>query len=149
MEWMYKHFEQLTTTELYQIIKARIDVFVLEQECAYSELDNHDQASTHLFLHNGEEVIAYARLLPKGTTYSQASFGRVLVNQNYRGGGHAKELLQRSIDYILKEWDEEEIKIQGQEYLRHFYSSFGFEEISDVYLEDGIPHVDMILNQKR
>ncbi|QDP39116.1 GNAT family N-acetyltransferase [Radiobacillus deserti] len=147
MEWMYKRFDELTALELYQIIKARIDVFVVEQDCPYPELDNHDQAAVHLYLHHDKDIVAYARLLPPGSTYCQASIGRVLVHSNYRGGGYGKELLIRSIDYIINEWQEKEIKIQGQEYLRRFYGSFGFEEISDVYLEDGIPHVDMLLKK--
>ncbi|MDC3413151.1 GNAT family N-acetyltransferase [Aquibacillus sp. 3ASR75-11] len=145
MQWKKKLFDVLTVQELYAILKARVDVFVVEQNCPYGEIDNYDQVSTHLYLENDGEIIAYARLLPRNVKYKEASIGRVLVNQTYRKNGYAKELLERSIAVILEEWKEPAIKIQGQEYLRQFYGSFGFKEISDIYLEDDIPHVDMLL----
>ncbi|WP_053217446.1 GNAT family N-acetyltransferase [Virgibacillus senegalensis] len=145
MDWISKSFEELDTEELYTIIRTRIDVFVVEQHCPYPELDGHDYQAVHLFCKDGESIVAYARLLPKGTVYEYASIGRVLVHKSYRGSGYAKQLLQKAISHITEEWQETTIKIQGQEYLRHFYASFGFKEISEVYLDDGIPHVDMLL----
>jgi ElaA protein len=148
MQWNQKQFHELTVQELYAIIKARIDVFVVEQTCPYGELDNFDQVSTHLFLENNGEIIAYARLLPSSSKYSEPSIGRVLVKKDNRDNGYAKELLTKSIAIIVQEWNESKIKIQGQTYLRNFYGSFGFKEISDFYLEDDIPHVDMLLISK-
>ncbi|MCT2534922.1 GNAT family N-acetyltransferase [Aquibacillus koreensis] len=145
MEWQLKKFHELTTDELYKILKARVDVFVVEQNCPYEEVDNHDQASFHLFSEENGQIIAYSRLIPKGNIYKEASIGRVLVHKDYRGKGYAKALMEKSIDIVTNEWNEKEIKIHGQEYLRHFYGSLGFKEISEVYLEDDIPHVDMIL----
>ncbi|WP_186576681.1 GNAT family N-acetyltransferase [Aquibacillus kalidii] len=147
MEWHLKSFNELTTEELYKILKARVDVFVVEQACPYPEIDNHDQASYHLYLEDKQEIVAYSRLIPEKNIYDQASIGRVLVSDKYRGQGFAKELMEKSIHIITNQWKVEEIKIHGQEYLRNFYGSLGFKEISEVYLEDNIPHVDMILTK--
>lgn len=144
MEWKQKAFQELTNDELYAIIKARIDVFIVEQNCPYEELDNFDQISSHLFLQNENEIVAYARLLPAGSKYKQASIGRVLVKQTQRGNGYANELMQKSVVALSQKWQAREIKLQGQEYLREFYASFSFIETSDVYLEDEIPHIDMM-----
>ncbi|WP_204498722.1 GNAT family N-acetyltransferase [Aquibacillus albus] len=149
MEWHLKTFDELSTIELYKILKARVDVFVVEQHCPYPEVDNHDQASSHLFLEENGEIIAYARLIPENNIYEEASIGRVLVNEKYRSQGYARTLMNKSIDILKQEWHVEKIKIHGQEYLRNFYGSFGFKEISEVYLEDNIPHVDMILECKK
>ncbi|WP_226038184.1 GNAT family N-acetyltransferase [Aquibacillus saliphilus] len=147
MEWHLKTFDELTTSELYKIIKARVDVFVVEQNCPYHEVDNYDQVSSHLFSEVDGIIVAYSRLIPKENIYSEASIGRVLINKDYRGKGCATKLMEKSIDIITETWKENEIKIHGQEHLRHFYRSLGFKEISEVYLEDNIPHVDMILHR--
>ncbi|WP_138494869.1 GNAT family N-acetyltransferase [Paenibacillus pinistramenti] len=146
MEWKLKAFDKLTGLEVYRILQNRVNVFMLEQNCLYPEVDNKDLASHHLFLEtdNGE-IAAYCRLLPQGVSYPQASIGRVIVNQAYRGQGLARDLMSMAISYITEVWGEREIKIQAQHYLEHFYGSFGFKGISDVYLEDDIPHVDMLL----
>lgn len=146
MEWIERTYDQLTKDELYIILKERVDIFVVEQECPYPEMDGYDKKALHLFLRKGEKIIAYARLLPNHTKYEEASIGRVIVKKQYRGKGYARELMKRSISIMQDDWQEKKIKLQGQEYLRHFYGSFGFKEISDVYLDDGIPHVDMMLD---
>ncbi|MGY0693647.1 GNAT family N-acetyltransferase [Virgibacillus sp. FSP13] len=146
--WYIKSFQEIPAEELYQLIKARIDVFVVEQTCPYEELDNNDQDAIHYFLKIDDEVAAYVRILPKGLKYPEASIGRVLVVKKFRGNGYAKQIMQKAIAFVRDEWKENKIKIQAQEYLQHFYASFGFEQISDVYLEDDIPHVDMIWREK-
>ncbi|MDL4841069.1 GNAT family N-acetyltransferase [Aquibacillus rhizosphaerae] len=146
MQWQLKTFKELTTEELYKILKARVDVFVVEQNCPYPEIDNFDQASSHLFLEEDNQIIAYARLIPEKVMYDQASIGRVLVDKNQRGQGYAQLLMEKSLQIIVQQWGVREIKLHGQEYLRHFYGSFGFKEITEVYLEDNIPHVDMVLH---
>lgn len=148
MQYVKKTFPELSTAELYQVMKARMDVFVVEQECPYEELDNCDQQAVHLFLKDNQKIAAYVRLLPKRTTFSEASIGRVLVTKKYRGNGYAKEIMQQAIAHITEQWNETVIKIQAQTYLRAFYASLGFEQISDEYLEDGIPHIDMFWKQK-
>jgi ElaA protein len=145
IRWKKKKFNELSTNELYSILKARVDVFVIEQACPYPEIDNFDQRALHLFLEEENEVVAYSRLFPSQVKYEEASLGRVLVAKSHRGTGLAKDLLKEALVTLQEEWNEHSIKIQAQEYLIHFYGSFGFQPISEVYLEDGIPHVDMIL----
>ncbi|WP_112179692.1 MULTISPECIES: GNAT family N-acetyltransferase [Paraliobacillus] len=145
MEWNLKTFENLSATEVYKILQARVDVFVVEQNCPYREIDGIDQSSMHLFLKNDGEVIAYARLIPKDTLYKEPSIGRVLVKKDFRGKGYANEVLKQAIAFITDEWKDTKIKLHGQVYLREFYRSFGFREVTEEYLEDGIPHVDMVL----
>lgn len=144
MSWKLKAFHDLSVTELYRIMKARIDVFVVEQECPYHEADNRDLESYHLFLEEENEIAAYCRLIPKGVVYKEASIGRVLVAKGKRGKGHAVQLFDKAIEVMDEDWKEPAIKIQAQAYLREFYGSYGFKEISKVYLEDNIPHVDMV-----
>ncbi|RDW17144.1 GNAT family N-acetyltransferase [Oceanobacillus arenosus] len=144
MEWQIKKFSELIPTELYQILKARVDVFVVEQRCAYPELDDYDQTSIHYELRINGELAAYLRILPKHTKYDEVSIGRVLVVEKYRRHGYARQLLNQAIRYIENEWNGEAIRIQAQSRLEAFYTSFGFRPISEIYLEDGIPHIDMI-----
>ncbi|WP_010301160.1 GNAT family N-acetyltransferase [Kurthia senegalensis] len=144
MTWYVKTFDELTTIELYTLLKERTDVFVVEQNCPYPEIDGKDIQSYHLYKMDGDEIVAYARLLPKGVSYEEASIGRVLVKKTHRGQGLAQELLTRSLAYLEQHVGETTIKIQAQDYLRDFYGSFGFQAISETYLEDNIPHVDML-----
>ncbi|MFD2044327.1 GNAT family N-acetyltransferase [Ornithinibacillus salinisoli] len=149
MEWCLKEFNEIPNGELYELLKARVDVFVVEQECPYPELDNYDQGSMHYYLKINDEIAATVRMMPKGLKYpNEASIGRVMVVKKFRGYGYARELMQKAIDYITTEWKMEQIKIEAQVYLRHFYGSLGFEQISEEYLEDGIPHIDMLRIQK-
>ncbi|TYP76374.1 GNAT family N-acetyltransferase [Paenibacillus methanolicus] len=146
MTWILKTFGELTTLELYRILQARTQVFVVEQQCPYPETDGKDLESVHLYRVDEEgNVVAYLRILPPELAYKEASIGRVLVSQKYRGQGIAAELVQRGLDYIREDWRETEVKIQAQAYLEKFYHSFGFANVSDVYLEDNIPHIDMKL----
>lgn len=147
MTWTLKKFQDLSVFELYSILKARVDIFVVEQSCAYPEIDNYDQQAMHLFLKNNENLIAYVRILPKHTKYNEVSIGRVLVLKDYRFQGYATKIMQKAIHYIINEWQEQTIKIQAQHHLKNFYSSLGFKQISDVYLDDNIPHIDMILTK--
>lgn len=144
MDWFNKPFEKLTNDELYALLKLRVDVFVVEQDCPYPELDNYDQQAIHYFLKINEEFAAYVRILPSNSKYEEVSIGRVLVLKKFRRQGYAQQIMQKAIDYVMNEWKETRIKVQGQEYLKDFYSGFGFEQVSESYLEDGIPHIDMI-----
>ncbi len=146
MSWQLKTFEELTNEQLYNIIKERLNIFVVEQDCPYPELDDIDQHCFHLFTEEKGEIKAYCRILEAGLKYEEASIGRVIVKEKYRRNGLATELLNNAIDFTKNGLNETKIKIQAQDYLREFYGSFGFQSISEVYLEDGIPHVDMILN---
>lgn len=144
--WCVKHFKEFTADELYRILKARVDVFVVEQECAYEEMDGKDLDALHLYLEKEECIVAYARLLPAGSSYQEPSIGRVLVDQAYRRQGYGTKLVEKSIACIKKEWGKDQIKISAQSHLQHFYGSFGFVKSSSEYIEDGIPHVEMILH---
>ena len=138
--WHCKSFDELTTLELFRIYKIRTAVFVVEQNCAYPEVDDNDLRALHLFYQQGEEILAYARIIP---AESAVHFGRVLVAQSARKGGFGRELVARILAKIERRYYGKPIHIQAQEYLQEFYASFGFKAVSGVYLEDGIPHLDM------
>ncbi|MEN2768750.1 GNAT family N-acetyltransferase [Ornithinibacillus xuwenensis] len=149
MEWHVKKFNELLPQDMYALLKARVDVFVVEQNCPYHELDDLDQASIHYYLTINDEIAANVRLLPEGLKYEKAaSIGRVLVVKDFRGNGYARTIMLKAIDYIWKNWHVNQIKIQAQTYLNEFYSSLGFCQQSEPYLEDGIPHIDMLLERK-
>lgn len=139
--WHCKFFHELTTLELFRIYKIRTAVFVVEQNCAYPEVDDNDLKALHLFYQQNNEMLAYARIIPEE---SAVHFGRVLVAQSARKGGLGRELIAKVLKEIKSRWADKPIHIQAQEYLQDFYASFGFEAVSDVYLEDGIPHLDMV-----
>lgn len=149
MDWNTYRFDELTASKLYEFLKLRVDVFIVEQDCPYPELDNLDQESIHMAYTENGRTLAYARLVPGGVKYDLPSIGRVIVHPDARSRGLAKQLLEKSIDYILMEWEANEIQLQGQVYLKGFYESFGFVPISEEYDEDGIPHVDMKLTKNK
>lgn len=146
MELLIKNFNELSTMELYKIIKERVDVFVVEQKCLYPEVDLKDIRSYHLILWDEDNIIGYLRILPPGISYKEASIGRVLINIKYRGFGYGKVIMKNAINYIERELEQKTIKISAQEYLVDFYQEFGFKVVSNVYDEDGIPHVEMLYN---
>lgn len=138
-----KSFDEISSIELYKILKTRNEVFVVEQDCVYQDCDDKDLKSYHLFLEEEEKVIAYLRILPKGLSYDEISIGRVLVIKDSRGRGLAQKMLIEAIRFIENEMKETKIKISAQAYLEKFYKQHGFEAVSDVYLEDDIPHIEM------
>ena len=144
VEWKIKRFEELTTTELYEILRVRAEVFVVEQTCIYQDLDEKDKRAYHLYCEENGKVKAYLRILDKGVSYSEISIGRVLTTENNRRKGLAREMMEKAIDFIGKELGENQIRISGQLYLQVFYESLGFQTVSEMYLEDDIPHVEML-----
>jgi ElaA protein len=144
VNWKIKKFDELTTKELYEILKVRAEVFVVEQDCVYQDLDLKDEDAYHLFGENQGEVICYLRILPKGAVYHEVAIGRVLTKQTYRKKGLSRELVKKAINYIISDIAENEIRISAQAYLLRFYESFGFKKTSEIYLEDGIEHVEML-----
>ncbi len=149
MQWKLVHFNQLSLDELYEVLKLRVDVFVVEQNCPYPELDNKDRLAETLHLlgiNQQGELIAYTRILAAGVSYPQASIGRVIIAEQGRGKGIAHALMQRSIDVVNTQWPETSIQIGAQQHLSDFYQQQGFTVNSEMYLEDGIPHIDMLLN---
>ena len=145
-EWQCKNFSTLTALELYEILKLRNRVFVVEQQCVYADTDEKDLVSGHLCGWNQRKLIAYARILPPGVAFAEASIGRVVTAPEYRRTGLGKELMQRAIIAVYENFECKVIKIGAQLYLKNFYSNLGFQACSDTYLEDGIPHIEMLLS---
>ncbi|PFG45383.1 ElaA protein [Vibrio sp. ES.051] len=145
LTWITLPFAQLTTTQLYAMMQLRVDVFIVEQTCPYPELDGKDtlEGVHHLLGYRRDELVACARLLPAGTTYDNVSIGRVATKQTARGGGLGHQLLEAALTQCERMWPGQTIDIGAQEHLSHFYARHGFNVISDCYLEDDIPHVDM------
>ena len=144
MNWKIKRFEEMTTTELYEILRVRSEVFVVEQTCIYQDLDLKDKKAYHLFCENNGEIAAYLRILDKGVSYPEISIGRVLTRETNRRIGLAREMMQKAISFVEEELSEMQIRISAQLYLKKFYESLGFSVTSDIYLEDDIEHIEMV-----
>ncbi len=144
IEWSLKKFDDLTPLELYKIIQLRNEVFVVEQNCPYQDADNKDLFSYHFMGWDNDKLLAYTRLLPPGLSYTEASIGRVVNSPAARGSGIGRELMLQSIEQVKKLFGEGPIKIGAQLYLNKFYTSLGFQQTSDVYLEDNIEHIEMV-----
>ena len=149
MNWQLKKFDELSVHELYAILQLRNEVFIIEQNCIYPDLDNKDQLSYHLICWKDDKLIAYARLLPPGITYQNPSVGRVVTVASERGSGVGKELMVRSITHCEILFGKKPISLSAQLYLKKFYESLGFSATSDVYLDDGIPHLVMTRNASK
>jgi ElaA protein len=145
IRWICKHFSELSALEYHHILFLRTEVFVVEQNCPYQEVDEKDVVAFHLFgLNKNKEVVAVTRILPQGVSYKEVSIGRVAIKKTYRGKGLGDELLFESFLAILHYFGEQSIRISAQEYLVKYYSAHGFKKIGEMYLEDDIPHVEMI-----
>jgi ElaA protein len=144
--WYHKHFNDLSSTELYQILQLRNEVFIVEQNCPFQDLDDKDFKCFHLigFDTDSQKIMAYTRIVPSGVSYEEASIGRVVTSPQARGGGIGKELMQKSIELLEELYGGVSIKIGAQYYLKKFYESFGFQQVEEIYLEDGIEHILMI-----
>jgi len=141
--WKTKTFDELSTKELYQILRLRSEVFVVEQNCVYQDIDNKDQKAVHLFGEFEGEIIAYSRLFKPGAYFEFSSIGRVVVAEKYRNKNFGHELIDQSILEIKKHFKEDNITISAQLYLKKFYQIHGFINTSEEYLEDDIPHIEM------
>jgi ElaA protein len=144
IEWSLKKFDDLTPLELYKIMQLRNEVFVVEQNCPYQDADNKDLSSYHFMGWSNDKLLAYTRLLPPGLSYTEASIGRVVSSPAVRGSGIGRELMLQSIEEVKKLFGEGPVKIGAQLYLDKFYTSLGFQQTSDVYLEDNIEHIEMV-----
>jgi len=147
LTWILKEFSALSPAELYAIIRLRNEVFVIEQNCIYQDADNKDQLSLHLCGWAGDELVAYTRLIPPGVSYAESAIGRVVTAPAHRKSGLGRELMQVSIKKTFQAFNTGTIKISAQVYLKKFYQSLGFEQCSEDYLEDGIPHIMMLLHK--
>ncbi len=144
IDWSLKKFDDLTPLELYKIIQLRNEVFVVEQNCPYQDADNKDLSSYHFMGWSNDKLLAYTRILPPGLSYKETSIGRVVNSPAARGSGIGRELMMQSIEQVKKLFGEGPIKIGAQLYLQKFYTSIGFQQTSDVYLEDNIEHIEMV-----
>ncbi|TRX57139.1 GNAT family N-acetyltransferase [Thalassomonas sp. M1454] len=154
INWQAKTFKQLTTDELYEALKLRVDVFVVEQTCYYPELDNKDRdsATIHLlgFDQNTKQLAAYLRLLAPNISYPDCvSIGRVATAPEYRGKGIGHPLMLKALELCAQTWPNIDIKIGAQEHLEKYYNQHGFVRVSDMYLEDDIPHIDMLRSNEQ
>jgi ElaA protein len=138
-------YNELTTNQLYSILKLRAEVFVVEQNCAYQDLDNKDNKALHLIGEINNEIIAYTRIFKKGDYFTNSSIGRVLVKKEFRKKELGKAIMEKSIEIIKKNTKEEKIEISAQKYLTKFYKDLGFKKTGKEYLEDNIPHIKMML----
>ncbi len=143
INWGCKHYNNLSTNELYQILKIRQEVFIIEQDCNYLDADDYDQISQHLMCFDNDHLVAYMRIVPPCDLFKITSFGRILVKKQFRGHGLGRNLVQKGIDLLPNGIA---ICMSAQIYLTKFYQEFGFKIIGDEYLEDEIPHIKMIRN---
>lgn len=141
--WKIKTFESLSVNDLYDILRLRSEIFVVEQNCVYLDLDGKDKLALHLFGEFEGKIVAYSRLFNPGITFDNASIGRVVVDANYRNRKWGHDLMLESIAEIKNHFGESNITIGAQLYLKKFYESHGFVQTSEMYLEDDIPHIEM------
>lgn len=146
MEIVLKTFKDLNTTELYNLLQLRAEVFVVEQDCVYQDLDGKDKKSWHVLGFESDDLIAYTRIFAPGDYFEEASIGRVVVSPNYRGNSYGKEIMNASIKAVEDLFGSgRQVTISAQCYLLRFYNELGFVQVGKTYLEDGIPHIKMTL----
>ncbi len=138
-----KKFHDLDKLELYKIMQLRIEVFVVEQDCPYQDLDGLDEVGTHLWLEEDNEVVSYLRINPPKTRFDEVSFGRIVTKQSARKKGLSEAIILKALEIVVKE-DLGPVRISAQSYLKKYYEKFGFSKTSEEYLEDDIPHIEML-----
>jgi ElaA protein len=143
LDWDFQTFESLTKEAVYQMLRLRNEVFIVEQRCCFQDLDNKDQECHHLLGYLNGKLVAVSRIVPPGLSYEYPSIGRIAVAREARGMGAGVELLEVSIQKLEALYGKSKIRIGAQFYLKRFYSSFGFQQSSDIYLEDEIEHIEM------
>ena len=143
VNWTIKKFDELTLDELYNILQLRNEVFIVEQNCVYKDLDGKDRSAWHLLAVEDGKLVAYTRILPPGVSYSDPAIGRVVTSSLKRRSGLGRELMKRSIEACEKLFGKISISLSAQVYLQSFYESLGFIVAGDEYLDDGIPHIKM------
>jgi len=144
LDWQCKHFNELSAEEIYQVLRLRIEVFIVEQNCPFQDADNKDQQCYHLCGYHKGDLAAYVRIVPPGLSYKEPSIGRVVTSPAYRGTGAGKALMTKAIEVCSFIYHGMDIHIGAQLYLKKFYESLGFKQCSDIYLEDGIEHIGMM-----
>jgi ElaA protein len=149
IEWQWKRFDEITAAQMHEMLKLRQDVFILEQQCLYPDIDSLDPLAHHLFGYasdgdNQDALAAYLRVFTAGIKFPEVSIGRVLIDNRFRGKGSGKQLISKALQKLDQDYPKDAIKISAQVYLEAFYVGFGFTSISDAYDEDGIMHIDML-----
>jgi ElaA protein len=145
--WTTKAFKDLTVDDYFELLHLRVAVFVVEQDCPYQEVDEKDRQSFHLIgKTDSGEVIAVTRVLPQGVSYDEISIGRVALKKEYRGKGIADTLMIETFQFIEKKFGKQPIRISAQEYLLNYYNKHDFKQVGKGYLEDDIPHIEMLRN---
>jgi ElaA protein len=145
INWICKTFAELSSEELYAILRLRSEVFVVEQNCVFLDMDNKDQHCHHLMGWKSDQLLGYSRIVPAGISYVESSIGRIVSSPAARGLGVGRELLIKSIDTLYMLHGKRAIRIGAQYYLKRFYERFGFVQKGEIYLEDGIEHIEMVL----
>ncbi|WP_456441758.1 GNAT family N-acetyltransferase [Psychroserpens sp.] len=144
IEIKVKTFQELTTQELYDLLQLRSEVFVVEQDCVYQDIDGKDQNALHMIGYKNENAVAYTRIFKPGYYFDEASIGRVVVKDSERQHKYGYDIMKASVEAIKNHYDVSTIKISAQIYLKRFYNNLEFFEVGEEYLEDGIPHIGMI-----
>ena len=144
MDIEIRSFDQLSVEELYNVLRLRSEIFVVEQDCVYQDIDGKDERALHILGYEDGILVAYARCFKPGLHFKEAGIGRILVRENYRRFGYGHKITQAAIQAVLEKYKADKIKISAQTYLVIFYERHGFQTIGDRYLEDGIPHIAMV-----
>ena len=143
-QWQTSEFSELGTRELYAILRLRQQIFVVEQDCAYLDLDNLDQSAVHILCWQDGQLLAYQRCLAPGANFAESALGRIVVSAPARGLQLGKDLVMRGISHNLKCWPQHDIRINAQAYLQEFYADLGFVAQGEIFDEDDIPHIQMV-----
>ncbi|MEI8169679.1 MAG: GNAT family N-acetyltransferase [Rhodoferax sp.] len=144
LEWTWVCFADLSIADLYDLLQLRSEVFVVEQNCVFLDIDGVDSAAMHLLGHQSGQLVAYARCFPAGVKFSEASIGRVVTRRTARGAGVGHALVKNAIDSVCKQWGVQAIRIGAQAQLTRFYQALGFVGLGRAYIEDGIDHIEML-----
>lgn len=145
LSWKLSALDALTVPELYAMLQLRSEVFVIEQNCIFADMDGLDDRALHLLGTQGGQLVAYARLFPAGVTFAEASIGRVVTRMSARGGGLGHVLIREAITAVHSQWGQQPIRIGAQARLKAYYSQHGFVDVGVPYIEDGIDHLEMLL----
>ena len=146
LQWQWCRLGELSAEQVYAVLAARVEIFVVEQNCAYQDLDGLDADAEHLIAWSGKEVAGYLRVLGPGTRFDDPSIGRIITTRPFRGSGLGREVVAKGIERTHMRYPGRPVRISAQKYLEKFYRDFGFVTVSEPYLEDGIPHVEMLLS---
>lgn len=144
LEIEVKPFKSFTVEELHAVFQLRSEVFVVEQDCVYQDIDGNDPKALHVLGYKDNTLVAYTRVFKRGDYFKQASIGRVVVKAQYRALKYGYAIMEASINIVKTEYNETPIKVSAQQHLKQFYTNLGFTQVGEPYLEDGIPHIAML-----